>query len=151
MMARDIMSTKVSAVPPSAPVEEVLRIMVESKTALVLVVDEEGNVLGVVTDHDLMYKAKPLLIPPRSVIERIKGHHDAWEKFRSELRKALGETAGEIMSTPPFTVEETMPVSQLAELMIERNLKQVPVVANGRLVGIVTRADILRALLEHKL
>ncbi len=151
VLVRDIMSTDVPTVSPSTPVDEVLHIMVESKSSLLPVVGPDREVLGVITEHDLMFKARPLLIPPHSVLDRIRRSHDAWDRFQAELRKALGSTAGELMTSPAITVEETARVTQLADIMVERNLKQVPVVSNGRLVGVVTRAHVLRALLEHRL
>ncbi len=150
MIAQEIMSTQVPTAAPATPVEEVLRMMVEQRAPFIAVVDGERRVLGVITEHDLMYKAKPLLLPPHSVLARLRRDADAWEKYQRELRKAIGRTAGDVMTSPAITVDHTAPIADIAELMVARNVKHLPVVANGKLVGIVSRADVLRALLSRK-
>ena len=145
MDVRDVMSRSVVTVRSEAPLKDVARLMVERGISGVPVVDEHGGVLGVVSEADFIIKeGGPERIRHRP-LARFVGESN---ETRAELAKIAAETAGSAMSAPAITIESDRPMREAAALMIERSINRLPVVENGRLVGIVSRADLVRAYLR---
>jgi len=116
MRVRDVMTSDVTAVPPGESLKDVAKLMLERRVSGVPVVDAEGDVLGVVSETDLL------------------SHH--------------GHVAGEAMTSPAVTIAPARPLAVAADLMIERGVNRLPVVDAGKLVGILTRADLVRAFVR---
>jgi CBS domain-containing protein len=140
MNVRDVMTRKVVTVLPGQPLQEVARLLAERRISGVPVQDGAGSVLGVISEGDLLMRETgayprrggPLawLLDPLDVVDRLK----------------LGSrVAGEAMSSPPLTVGADRSVQAAAELMNEAGVNRLPVVEAGKLVGIVTRGDLMRA------
>ncbi len=152
MKVRDIMRRDVITVRPETPLKEVARLLVEHGISGLPVVDGEGRVVGVVSEGDLIVKERGETGRPR-----LLGALLASERARAELAKVEARTAGDAMTSPPITIEPTAPVRVAAARMVERQVNRLPVVEDGRLVGIVTRADLVRAFvrsdaeLEHEI
>lgn len=145
MKVRDIMHRGVVTVRADAPLKEVARLLVEHGISGLPVVDETGAVVGVVSETDLVIKERgPHERPPR-LIERLFGPPAV---DRAELAKIEATAAGDAMSSPAITIEALRPVRDAAELMIERGINRLPVTEDGRLAGIVTRADIVRSFVR---
>ena len=137
-LVRDVMTTKVETVEPWAPFTEIVTRLAEHRISAAPVVDPEGNVLGVVTEADLLLKQEhpdPMLDIPL-----------IWSRRRRrEREKAAASVARELMTTPPVTVLPTITVTEAARRMHTAGVKRLPVVDEaGRLVGIVSRADLLK-------
>jgi CBS domain-containing protein len=140
MKVQDVMSRRVLTVQPGETLKEAARLLTEHRISGLPVVDGDGRVLGVISEADLLVKERgreprrggPLawLIDPLDVVDRLK--LDA-------------HVVGEAMTAPALTIEPGRPVAVAAELMIEKGINRLPVVKNGELVGIVTRADLVRA------
>ena len=145
--AKDIMTRKVVTVTPDTEVREVARLLTERRISAVPVVDEQGRVLGIVSEGDLVRR-------PELGTER----HPSWwlrlflspEDQAREFVKSHGHRARDVMTRDPVTVDEEASLEDIAELLETRHIKRVPVVHEGRLVGIVSRADLLRALASRK-
>ena len=144
MLARDIMTRDVITVGPEAPVEEIVRLLLAHRISGVPVVDASGRVAGVVTEADLIVRERPDV--PRSRWLRWFGDPDA---LAAAYVKSHGVRAEEIMSRPAICVTEETPVEAIAALLQERAINRVPVEREGRLVGIVSREDLLKALLAR--
>lgn len=142
MKVRDIMRQDVITVRPETPLKEVARILIEHRISGLPVVDAEGRVLGVVSEGDLIVKERETE-RPRLLGALLGGRH-----LRVELAKVEARTAGDAMTSPPITIEPGAPVRAAAALMIERQVNRLPVVEDGRLVGIVTRADVVRTFVR---
>jgi CBS domain-containing protein len=133
------MTRDVIAAAPETPLKDVAVLLTGNRISGVPVCDPDGVVLGVVSEADILRKAEGL--PPelggrlRWLFRRVDG----------ELGKVTARTAGEAMTSPALTIRPTQPVSEAARLMIGHRINRLPVVGGGRLVGIVSRADILRA------
>lgn len=143
MLARDVMTTNAVTISPGTPVAEIAKLLIERRISAVPVVDAEGRVLGIVSEGDLMRR-------PESESEP---HHSWWlrlfespEEHAAEYAKTHGLRAEDVMTREVVSVAEDRPVGEIAELLEERRIKRVPVTRDGRLVGIVSRADLLRAL-----
>jgi CBS domain-containing protein len=143
LTARDVMTPDVVTVPPETPVLAMARLLAERGISAVPVLGAEGQLMGVVTEADL--------------IRRLAGEEDkpaSW--FRAffadpaaeatRFARTHGQTAADVMTEDLVTVGEEATVAHIAHLMEERGIRRVLVVGEGRLRGIVSRADLLRAL-----
>lgn len=139
---RDVMTAAVLAAQPDTPLKEVARLLVEHRISGLPVVDDEGQVVGVVSEADLLVKGQGPDAVPRGAFDRLLGESEQTRQLRA---KAEARTAGEAMTAPAITIDPSRSVHQAASVMIERRVNRLPVVDAGRLVGIVTRADLVRS------
>lgn len=143
MRAADVMTTNVCVASPDAPIREIAREMWERRISAVPVVDDDDRVLGIVSEGDLVRRAE-LGTDRRSWwLDLVSSDRT----LASDYVKTHGRTARDVMSHPPVVVEESVELAEIARLLESRRIKRVPVVRDGRLVGIVSRADIVRALI----
>lgn len=147
MIAKDIMETAVITVGPDTTVEELADVLVNNKVSGVPVVDEEGNLLGIVTEGDLLHKEisprVPITISP--VFGGLASLKD-FEKYQSDMKKLSATKASEIMTTKLYTVQETADIKEIASLMVDNKVNRIPVLIGTKLAGIVSRADIIKTL-----
>lgn len=110
------------------------------------VVDDDGKLVGVVTEADLLVRAKRLNLP--TVFPFLGGviFLESPRRFEEELRKATAALVRDVMTEDVVTVTEDTPLHELATLMVEKKVNRLPVVDDGRLVGLVTRDDLIRAI-----
>ena len=134
VMTRDVVS-----VTPDTPLKDVAAALVERGISGLPVCDADGAVVGVLSEADLLVKQGGS--PERS------GGLFAWlveTASAPDLAKLRAHTAGEAMTSPAVTVETASPVSEAARTMVSLGVNRLPVLKDGRLVGIVTRADLVR-------
>jgi CBS domain-containing protein len=122
MIARDIMTHRVYTTTPQATVQEVAQLLSRERISGVPVINSEGKLIGIVTEADIIAKATS-----------------------NDLR------VKDIMSSEVIVVDEETPVSEIAQLLTSKKIKRVPVVHDGRVVGIVSRADIVDAVAQGHL
>ena len=146
LKARDIMTADVVTVTPQTTVEELARILIERHINGAPVVDDTGNLVGVVTEHDLISKEKRLHIPTVVQIFDAFIYLESSKRFEGDLKKMLGTKVGDICSSPVVTVEEDATVTELATIMSEKDVHLLPVMSGGQMVGVVGKEDILRAM-----
>jgi CBS domain-containing protein len=133
----DVMTRDVVSVHVATGYKEIADLMVRHGISAVPVVDAKGNVLGVVSEADLLAKLE--------YADRVPRHPLTTRRRRVSRRKAAGDTAGELMTSPAVTVRSTETVTRVARLMDAARVKRVPVVDEaGHLVGIVSRRDLVR-------
>lgn len=142
MKVADIMSTDVVTVSPTTSLKNVARLLVEHRISGVPVVDDDGVVLGVVSEGDVLFKERGPLAPRRVLSWLLDGNG---EDARTKLD---ARTAAEAMTSPAQTIESWPLVSSAAARMLDQHVNRLPVVHNERLVGIVTRADLVRAFIR---
>jgi CBS domain-containing protein len=143
---RHIMRPDVPAVPPDTPIADVARIMAESGLAGIPVV-EDGLLIGIITETDIISREAAVDVPP--VISFLDAFlvADAGHDFDDEVRRVLAATAGELMTTPVYSVRDSATLTDTATLMIEKRIGTVPVIsAEDAIVGIVTRGDLVRII-----
>lgn len=144
--AREIMSSPVVTVRRETSVRQIVELMLRNRISGLPVVDDDQRVLGIVTETDLLEKEdRPLPAPPilawhaRSLrLERVLGRH----------RKATGTVARDIMTENIITATEEATVQELAHLMLRHGINRILILREGRLAGIVTRADVLKVFLR---
>ncbi|MHB9094042.1 MAG: CBS domain-containing protein [Eubacteriales bacterium] len=146
MLAKDIMTVDVLTVRPEDTVEDVIKLLLDNRISGVPVVNGENEVVGIVTEGDLMVKTQKLHVP--SYIQILGGviYLDDPEDFREELKKSVAIKVEDMMTTDPLTVEEDTPVDEIATIMSDSGINRLPVVRDDRLMGIVSRADIIRSM-----
>lgn len=147
MLAKDIMTKSVVTVTPETTVPEIAKKLIDRHISAIPVVDLDGRVLGIVSEGDLMRRPETATEP----------HHSWWlalltlpsEDARRYV-KTHGTHARDVMSTDVIAVSENETVGQIAALLEKRRIKRVPVIRDGILVGIVSRADLLQGLASSK-
>jgi CBS domain-containing protein len=137
MRAKDVMTTSVASVTPENSVRHAAAIMIARRISGLPVLDDDHIVIGVVTEGDLMRRYE-LKANQRDVTA---GEDSARAYLRSRSWRV-----GDVMTRPAVTVDSDISIDRIATLMLEKGIKRVPVVSQGVLVGIVSRADLLRGL-----
>jgi CBS domain-containing protein len=140
LAVRDVMTSPVVTVPPNAPVKAVAEVLLSNRVSAVPVIDSVGHVLGMVSEADLLVKEIAMRAGARLGPLETGRAHDVRRR-----REAL--TARELMTAPAVSVHPDTPVTQAAKIMFEKRIKRLPVLADAWLVGIVSRADVLRVYL----
>jgi CBS domain-containing protein len=144
MNVADAMSRGLISIGADAPVEEALRLMLDHHISGLPVLDAGGALAGMLTEGDFLRRAE--LGTDR--------RHPRWLEFllgpgliAGEYTRAHGRKVGEIMSQPAVTIDAQAPLATAVELMERHRFKRLPVTADGRVVGLLSRADLLRAYL----
>jgi CBS domain-containing protein len=147
-LVRDIMDPDPATVAPETPVEAVVRLMREHELPGVPVVDDDGRCVGIVTEADLVLPDDQgdLHIPHYVNLFGGTVFLEPLSRFEHRLRKAFASDAADMMTRRPDTVGPDTTVREAARLIHESGHNRLPVVENGRLVGVVTRVDVLGAL-----
>src|SRR5215210_609617 len=148
LTVRDIMETDVPVVHPDDSVETVLRLMRERSLPGVPVVNEGGRCVGIITDADLVLSEEDADLHMPHYFELFGGvvFLEPLRRFEERLRKAFSSTAGDLMTEDPITIEPDASVHEAARVIARRKHNRLPVTEHGRLVGVVTRLDVLDAL-----
>ncbi len=143
----DVMTRDVITVTPETLLRELATILSEKHINGVPVVDDKGNVLGVVCESDLVNQNKPLHIPTVFVIlDSVIPMENPW-RYQKEFKRLAATTVGDIYSKPAISINPDTDLSEVARIMSERRLYTLPVIAGGKLVGVVGKADVIRSLM----
>jgi len=147
MLARDIMTATVVTVASDARVEHIAKLLLDKHISAVPVVDSAGRLVGMVSEGDLMRRRENETERHRSWwLNLLAGPADQARDYV----KVHGHTAEDVMTRDVITVGEDTPVGEIAEILEKRRIKRVPVVREGKVVGIVSRANLLHGLAAHK-
>ncbi|MDF1614478.1 CBS domain-containing protein [Desulfurivibrio dismutans] len=147
-LAKDIMTQEVITVSPDLPVEKLAALFWEKRISGAPVVDEQGNLVGVVTESDLIDQAKKLHIPTAIAVLEAVIFLERSRKVEEELNKMAGGKVKDICTPKPATVAPDTPLDEIATIMAEKHQHTLPVIEQGKLVGVVGKADIIRALIK---
>ncbi len=142
MTVRDVMTTSVISVSHDAPLKDVANLLVEHGISGLPVVDADKRVVGVVSEADFLLKESGADAMPHRRLERLLGETKATRTYRAKLEAT---TAAEAMTSPAITVGPSHSISEAARTMTRHAVNRLVVLDDGRLVGIVTRADLVRA------
>jgi len=145
LTVRDVMTRPVKTVGPDMPLKEVARLLIDSGVSGAPVVDAWGQVLGVVSEGDFLIKEQGAQAVHHRRFAPLFGET---AETRTQLDKLAARTASEAMTAPAVTIAASRSVQDAAAIMTERRINRLPVVEGGVLVGIVTRADLVRAYLR---
>lgn len=144
----DIMQRDPVTVSPDDTVETLLRVLRDHELPGVPVVNAGGRPVGIVTEADLVMidEEEDLRLPLHIDLFGGQIFLGPVKRFEERFRKAIAATVGELMTPDPVTVDASADVREAARLIAERRHNRLPVVEHGRLVGVVTRIDVLEAL-----
>ncbi|HOT24074.1 MAG TPA: CBS domain-containing protein [Thermoleophilia bacterium] len=145
-LVADYMVKDVITVPPDMGVKEFAELLRDKGIGGAPVVDEDGRLLGIVTEGDLMALGSDLRFPLYIQFLDSLIYLESAKKFEERLRKAVAATVADIMTEHVYTVRPGDPVRKVARLMSEHRFDRVPVVDGDKVVGIIGRHDVLEAL-----
>lgn len=147
--AKDIMTRAPLTVGPDAEVAQAARIMLDHRINGLPVVDDDGRLVGIITQSDLVSQQKRMPLP--SVFTLLDGFIPlaSTERLEREMEKIAALTVAQAMTENPVTVAPDTSLEELATLMVDRKYHTLPVVEGDRLVGVVGKEDILRTLLPE--
>ena len=148
MRAMDVMTTNVITVGPDISVQEVAKILSERSISGVPVVDAENRLVGIVSEGDLLHRVET------GTERRVQRRRRSWwldtigseGELARDYVKSHGRTARDVMTSQVISVSDTTELADIANLLETKRIKRVPVVRDGKLVGIVSRANLVRAL-----
>jgi len=143
MIARDVMTRNVISVAPDATVAEAVELMLERGISGLLVVDESGTLAGIVTEGDLLRRDELGTERRRSWWLRLIASPG---RQAGDFTRTHGRRVADVMTHDVLSVDADAPLTDIVALMEEHRIKRVPVLEADRVVGVVSRADLLRAL-----
>jgi CBS domain-containing protein len=145
MKARDVMTPRVISIETDAPIMQAVRLMLQNRISGLPVVGRKGELVGMVTEGDFLRRGEI----------GTQRHRNRWLEFligpgrlADEYVHARGRKVEEVMTREPITVSEDAPLDEAVRLMEKHRIKRLPVVRAGALIGIVTRANIMHALVS---
>ena len=146
LTAKDIMTKNVTTVRAATTIEELARILMEHKISGVPVVDDDKNLIGIVTENDLISRNKRLHIP---TVMRLFDSFIMLEspgKIEKEIKRMTAITVNDIYTKEVVTVAEDTPVQDLATIMSEKKVHLIPVVEGKKILGIIGKIDLIKGI-----
>jgi CBS-domain-containing membrane protein len=148
MRAIDVMTTNVITVGPDTSVQEIAKVLSERGISGVPVVDPDQRLLGIVSEGDLLHRVET------GTERRVQRRRRSWwldtvgsdEELARDYVKSHGRTAKDVMTREVITATDSTELADIANLLETKRIKRVPVIRDGKLVGIVSRANLVRAL-----
>ena len=146
LTAKDIMTKNVTTVGATTTIEELARTLMEHKISGVPVVDDNENLIGIVTENDLISQNKRLHIP---TVMRLFDSFIMLEspgKIEKEIKKMTAITVNDIYTKEVITVTEDTPVQDIATIMSEKKVHLIPVVEGKKILGIIGKIDLIKGI-----
>lgn len=146
-LVQDFMTPNPVTVRLLDSVETILKLLEERHISGLPVLDENDKVIGIVSETDLLFKERSIRMPLYLTFLGSVIYLEPLDKFNQQLKKSLGMLVQDVMTSRPVTIAPDRPISQAADLMLEKQVNRLPVVdQENKLVGILTRGDLVRAL-----
>jgi CBS domain-containing protein len=149
MLAHELMTSSPCCVTARTPVSQIMRAMVDDEISAVMVMGDDGTLIGIVSEGDLVQRHDTV---HQKKLDDWLAQLAEGESLNLDFLHSLQlrvQTASSVMRSPVITVDETASLAEIADLLLKHGIKRVPVTRQGRLVGVVSRRDILRALLAQ--
>ena len=148
LKAKDIMTREVITISPDTEIAQVAKLLLTNRINGVPVVDDAGQLVGILCQSDLIIQQKNIPIP--SLFTLLDGYIPltSSKKLDREVDKIMATKAADAMTARPVTVSPDTGIEEVAALMVEKNYHTLPVVDAGKLVGIVGKEDVLRTLID---
>lgn len=149
LTAGDVMTRDVKTVKKETTIRELAELFNRHRISSAPVVDDNGEMIGIVTETDLIEQDKNLHIPTVISLFDWVIYLESDKKFEKELKKMTGQTVGEIYSEEFVKVTPATPVSDVADILSSRKMNAIPVLDGNRIVGIVARIDLIRTMIKR--
>jgi CBS domain-containing protein len=144
--AKDIMSKKVITVSLNDTIKNVIKKLTKYKITGAPVINAQRKLMGIITEKDIAKHALAPHFPESITLLGSVIYLENPAKFNDALKKICASNVRDLMSTPCKTLDESTPLQNLIEFMTQENVNRIPITKNNKLVGIVTRTDILKSL-----
>lgn len=144
MQVQEIMTPKVISVMPTTPVYEVASLIFDHNLTGMPVVDNENQVVGIITEYDLMSRSEHIHLPTYVNLLKELAEGSPTRELTGAIEKIQHLKAQDLMTTPVVSVSPDTPVEKAAEIFSEQHINPLPVIEEGKLVGIISRADIVK-------
>lgn len=148
LTAKDIMTQNIFSVRKETSVTELAHLLTSHNISGVPVLDENGKVVAVVTENDLIDQSKKLHIPTVITILDSVFYLENPDKMEAEMKKMAATTVAEICSGPPKTISPETGIDEIATIMAEQNVHTLPVIDKGKITGIIGKKDIIKTLIS---
>ncbi len=144
----DVMTPNPITVTPQTPLQEAIKILAAKHISGLPVVNEEGKLVGVISETDLMWRETGVDAPPYIMFLDSIIYLENPARYDKEIHKALGQTVKEVMSDKAISIKPQQKLKEAAHLMHEKKIRRLPVVdaENGQVIGIITQGDIIRTM-----
>lgn len=149
LTAGDVMTRDVITVKKKTTIRELAELFNRHRISSAPVVDDNGEMIGIVTETDLIEQDKNLHIPTVISLFDWVIYLESDKKFEKELKKMTGQTVGEIYSVEFVKVTPATPVSDVADILSSRKMNAIPVLDGNKIVGIVARIDLIRTMIKR--
>ena len=146
MKTKDIMTKEVVTVKPEMTIEELARLFTKHDISGAPVVDEAGGLIGIVTENDLIKMEQRLHIPTIITIFDAVIYLGSSKKFEDDLKRMAATKVSDIYKREVVTITENTTIEEVATIMCEKDIHHLPVVKKGKLMGIVGKKDVVRAI-----
>ncbi|ADL13590.1 CBS domain-containing protein [Acetohalobium arabaticum] len=148
MLAEDIMTEDVITVNQDDTIKDVARLLSDNEISGLPVINDDGEVVGIITEQDLIIRDKKLHFPDYIYLLDSIIYLESLREFEEEFKKMIGTQVEEVMTEEVITVNQETPTDEIVELMLEHKINRVPVIDNGELVGIISRGDLVKLLAD---
>lgn len=149
LTAKDIMTRDVITVRPDTSVEDLAKILVANRISGVPVLDTAGALYGIVTENDLIRQNKRLHIPTVVSFLDAAIYLESSKKFEEEVRRVTATKVADLCERKVITITESTSVADIATLMSEKKAFLLPVLRDGKVVGIVGKRDVVKAAAQQ--
>lgn len=146
MQAQDIMVKEVITVHQDATIAEIAKVLYDNDISGVPVVDDEGLLAGIVSEGDLLHKETSPRLPDFVNVLGAIVYYNGVERYNDDFKKLTAAQASAMMTKPVITVSPEAEIDSVVKLMLEHHIKRIPVVKDGKIVGIISRRDIIKLL-----
>ncbi len=146
--ASDIMTTEVMTVKEETPLKELAEILYENRINGVPVVDDEGLLIGIICESDLVRKDKKLHIPTVVALFDAVFYLESSKNIEKEIKQISATTVGDLFTREVVTVDEKTPIDEIATIMTQKKTYTIPVMDGKRMVGIVGKGDVIRTFIS---
>jgi len=144
--AADIMTTEIITVTGDVSIQELAKILLRNKISGAPVVDNNGKLQGIVCESDLIEQQKKLHLPTVITILDAVIFLESTKGMEREMKKMAGSNVKDVMSSPVITVNKDTPLSEIASIMTEKRKYLIPVMSGDDLIGIIGKADLVKAI-----
>jgi len=144
--AKEIMTAEVKSVLEETTIEELARLFVEGQVSAMPVVDEEQHLRGFISESDLVEQNMPLHLPRVISLFDWVLYMESEKNFREEVERITAQTVGEICVREVISCSVDTPLPEIAELMSSKQVNLLPVVEDEKVVGVVSRLDVVRSM-----
>jgi CBS domain-containing protein len=146
--ASDIMTTEVITVKRNTSLKELAKMLYENHINGVPVVDDDGSLIGIICESDLIRKDRRLHIPTVITIFDAVLYLENPKKMEKEIQRINATTVEDLYTKEVVTVDEKTPIDEIATLMTHKKIYTIPVMDGDQLVGIIGKADLIRTLVS---